>query len=191
MREKFRPGKPYPARLLAVETRPLENKSLVLLRLEFEVFLEGPNELRSLEKIACREIALGRTLSLPEDKGVARFFESLKLTGNMNSPQTWESAQKNSRWVAIVFGAIDHVDERNPFDSIVPYDASGKKVIESVRDLKKGWLQVSEAAEALGISNSTVIRRVNQFEAKFGTRLVRKSVGGHRSINLKLLRQLL
>lgn len=191
MRAAFRLHRPYPARLLSVETRPLENRALVLLRLEFEIFEEGPSGLRSLEEIASRDIVVGRTLNLPDDAGIVRYFRALRLRGRMDSPDAWKAALKLRPWVSIEFGPVEKADQRNSFASIVPYDAAGMPVLAASVDLKKGWEKVGKAAQELKRSKSTIIRLVDAAEVEFGGQLVRRSPGGHRLVNLKLLRRLI
>jgi hypothetical protein len=191
-RYEFTPGKEYAAKLCNVTERPVENKNLALVRLEFEIytFLEERN-LDSTGKIACRDIIVGTGANIKGDASVWPFIEALAV----RSPDTvngWLalSLRKPKPWVKIIFGSVDKSDERNPFVSICRFDTAGFAITEYNYDLVEDWVTVSAAARALRKSMSTVRRMIKSYEGEFGRRLVRRTKGNHRRINIRLLRNL-
>ncbi len=91
----------------------------------------------------------------------------------------------------IVFGPHDDFDQRNSFASILPFDPLKHRIQEYDLASHQDWVRVGKAAEELETSESTVRRRVQSWEIEWGTRLVRpRQPGGHRYLNLRLLRNL-
>jgi hypothetical protein len=189
-RYRFQPGKEYPARLLAVRVRPIANEDsrVRLLRLEFEIFPEFKGQLRSQGKIACRDLVIGPESA--RDTGVSRYARALGVHAE-DRVEDWLAAEQGAPWVRIVFGEPDPEDDRSPFDEFEPFDLekSGCRVVEYDLPLGEKWVTPAEAADELGCSTATVRRRVDQHQAEWGTRLVRVTPGGHRRINLPLLRE--
>jgi len=190
-RYRFRENHEYAGRVHAVWRKPLENAGLSLIRLEFEIFTFGEgNRLSSTGKIACRDIVVGKGIDLQRDTTAMPYLNALEVR-RPESAASWLELNDRDVWVKIVFGPIGAEDERNAFRSIFPLDVRGYQIIEYDYDLDAGWVEVSVAADDLGCSESTVRRRVARAEAEFGERLVRRTGGNHRRINLRLLRNLL
>jgi len=189
-RYQFTQGKEYAARIHAVWEKPVENMGLSLMRLEFEVFqfLDG-GELSSTGKIACRDVVVGPAIDNTGDAGVTPFIAALGVP-RPNLPASWLALSSRRPWVRLVFGPVGPKDERNSFARIFHLDAQAYEVIEYDYDLDADWVTVTEAADDLECSSSTLRRRVTQNEPEFGERLVRRTSGGHRRINLRLLRNL-
>lgn len=179
----------FPARLHAVVPRPIENRDLELLRLEFELFHELAGELRSQGQIVSQDVVVGDPLRLANDRDVRRYFVALRGSGSIDDPRRWRATAERRPWVQITFGPRNDATHRNYFDQIAPYDASGRSVVESPDDLAAPRATVREAARQLRKSDSTVIRKLNELEATYGTWLVERTAGRHRRINLALLRQ--
>jgi hypothetical protein len=191
-RYAFIPGAEYAARLCNVTQRSVENKKLALVRLEFEVykFLEGP-KLDSTGEIACRDIIVGAAANVSGDPAVWPYIAALAV----RSPDTasgWLAlgSRKPEPWVKIVFGPVDKSDERNAFASIDRFDVTGWVITDGNCHRLDGWVTISEAARALGKTESTLRRLIQRYEAEFGSRLVWRTRGGHRRINIRLLRNL-
>ena len=190
-RYRFQPGKEYRGRLLAVRVRPIANgdSRLHLLRLEFEIFPESRGELRSGGKVACRDLVVGPESS--RDTGVLRFARALGVRAE-DRLADWLAAGQRAPWVRIVFGEPDPEDDRSPFVEFEHFDlaTSECRIVEYDFALGGKWVTPAEAADELGCSTATVRRRLNQHCAEWGTRLLRVTTGGHRRINLPLLRDL-
>ena len=192
-RYKFREGKTYAARLHGAHERPIENSDVSrvrLLRLEFEVFEQIPTKLllSSTGKIACRDIVVGRAVDPSRDSSVAAYALALRV-GKATSLTEWLNLSNKRVWVNIVFGAKG-ADLRNTFEAIFPFDAQDWQVLPYDYNLDKEWVTVIEAADDLGCSESTMRRRVDEFEVVWGPDLTKRTEGNHRRINLPLLRNL-
>jgi len=190
-RYQFTQGKEYAARVHAVWEKPVENTGLSLVRLEFEVFqfLDG-GKLSSMGKIACRDVIVGPAIDNGRDAGVGPFFVALGIS-HPNTPADWLALNNRRPWVTLVFGPVGHKDERNAFVRIFSLDARKYQVVEHDYALDADWVTVAEAADDLECSPSTLRRRVAEMEPEFGERLVRRTPGGHRRINVRLLRNLM
>jgi hypothetical protein len=204
-RNRFEPGRRYPARLFAVQRKPLENERYVLLRLEFELFSErrderpvgtgkgevaAARELVSTGKIACRDIVLGPGVDPAADAGLAYYVAALGVK-QPQQVESWLGLRRGDRWVEIVFGAVESADFRNPFASLAPFDPAGCRVTEYDYDLDREWVPPAQAARSLRTSESTIRRLVARHEPEHGAQLVRRTTGNHRRINLPLLRNLI
>lgn len=191
-RYSFRIDHPYAGCLLSVRKRPLENdRSLAvsLLRLEFEVFWQEqcPKRLlRSHGEIACRDLLVGKLVPPSKDSGQLVYASALNLDGSLDDPDCWIAAINKQSWVEIVFGEVDPVDSRNPFKSIRAFSIEGWKVERYRYDRTAQWVSVAEAADAVCMSRSTLRRRVDELEASFGSRLIRRTRGNQRRIYLPL-----
>jgi len=190
-RELFTTGQLYAGRLCSVERRPIENcsRSLALLRLEFAIYLfdESERRLGWLGKTACRDLVIVAGAAL--DPGVAGIVRALQVHRPENV-ESWLNLADKGPWVKIVFGELAAEDDRNPFRSIVPFDASGYTVPKRVQARTDRFVKPSVAADELGKSKSTVLRRVDALQAEWSSSLVRRTRGGHRQVNLSLLRHL-
>ena len=190
-RHRFQLGVKHPARLSAVWLKPLENERTHLLRFEFEIFREmNGGLLKSTGKIACRDIAINSSSNVGADRGVRRYAQALKV-GRPERLEDWLGLTDRQPWVHIGFGPRDSRDQRNSFDEISPFDHTNYRVIDFPYDLSLEWVTAGQAARQLSISPSTVRRIVRRFEPMHGGELVRRTEGGHRRINLALLRNLL
>lgn len=191
-RYNYRVNHTYAARLISVRIRPIENDPLLpisLLRLEFEVFwkLQDPEPtLQSQGEIACRDLLVGELIAADKDPGQLVYASALKVVGRIQDPQRWIASAERSPWVEITFGEADPVDGRNPFKCIRPFDTAGWKVKKFRYDRSAQWVSVSEAASAVCTSASTVRRRVDELEAEFGARMIRRTSGNQRRIYLPL-----
>jgi hypothetical protein len=191
-RFNFRVEHPYAARLISVRKRPIENDprlSLSLLRLEFEIFWKMQGNvasLRSQGEIACRDLLIGELIPVQNDSGQLVYASALKVKGRIQDPQRWTASLAQAPWVEIIFGEADPIDGRNPFKSIRAFDPSGWKIEKYRYDRSAQWVSVSDAAAAVCASASTVRRRVDELEAEFGARVIRRTRGNQRRIYLPL-----
>lgn len=183
----------YAGQLRAVEERPIENHptrgSLHLLRLEFEMFLikEERNWLQALGKLASRDIIIGDGLDATADSGLARYCEVLRLTSSPRL-EDWKALAETDTWVKVQFGSLDMEDTgRNPFRSIERFDPQGYVRKPVKFDVAKKWVKVSHAAEYLGTSEQTIRRRADKWQENGFPDVQRRTVGGHREINMPLL----
>lgn len=200
-RYAYKLGQPYAGRLLAADTRPTENdksRKLALLRLEFEIFSRDDRrrELRSLGKIACRDLVIGPDAA--SDNSVVFFAQRLGVR-DPRKPEAWSARAAAVAWVEIVFGEPDGRDGRNRFADVRAFSPDGYTVVEHRYDLSDEWVKPEAASKALcalardgrGPSASTIRRFTKKHLAEFGELLERRTPGGHRLINFALLRHLL
>lgn len=187
----FTPGKEYAGRVHAIWKKSLVNTRLDLVRLEFEVFqILDDIKLASTGKIACRDIVVGRGVDMGADAGVAPFVLALHIS-NPCVISNWLDLHRRKKWVKIIFGRMERREHRNVFQRIFPLDNFQRyQIIEYDYDLDAEWVKVAEAADDLECSAATVRRRTDRLEPEFGAKLVRRTKGGHRRINLHLLRNL-
>ena len=180
-----------PARLFTVRRKPAENSRAKLIRLEFEVFtVQEPRMLISTGKVACRDLILGQGVDLLSDGGTMPYIHALRLRAP-NKLDSWLRLEARHPWVSIVFGPIDKAnDNRNSFAEIRLFDAAGYQIREYDYDLDKHWVRIGQAARSLRTSQSTVRRRVTVWQTTWGEDLVRRTPGGHRFLNIRLLRNL-
>jgi hypothetical protein len=184
-------GADHPARLFAVQEKPLENEGVSLLRLEFEIFrLLERNKLKSTGMIACRDLAIGQRAEMVGDAGVRRYANALNVA-YPNRIQAWLNLEKLKPWVRIQFGPRSSVDHRNSFAGVFPFDPSNFQVVDFPYDLSLEWVTTGEAAKALCFDENKIRRLVKKHEHFHGSELVRRTGGNHRRINLALLRNLL
>lgn len=186
-------GRPYVGRLLAADTRPIENdksRKLALVRLEFEIFLrdDRQRDLRSLGRIASRDLVL--CPGAAGDAGLVAFAQKLRVSDALR-PAAWSVRAKEGGWIEIVFGSLDERDGRNRFAEIRGFSPGGYRIVEYQHDLSSHWVTPEAAARALKLSPATVRRRTKEHLAEWSEALERRTRGGHRRINLLLLRHLL
>ena len=192
----FPPGSVRPARLHAVRQRPLENLTVFLLRLEFEVFEEVPVRiLRSTGKIACRDLVVGRGLDLTTDLRIRSWASALALPDQLaNNLKFWLSlGRKNQHlcpWIKITFGRTDSLDYRTTFQHVESFDPAGYSLRNYDYDLDEQWVSVGVVAQRLDMSEASVRRRVSQHLAEFGEQLERRTAGNHRRVNWLLFSNL-
>ncbi len=192
----FPKGGVRPARLHAIVERPVENRSLSVLRLEFEIFEEIPTGvLRSTGKIACRDIVVGSSLDLSVDPRGQMWMAALSLPCNrVNHVEEWPPLAWGKRhkrpWVKITFGDVNSRDQRASFDHVVKFDPTGYELNEYDYDLDDQWVSVGVIASRIGISAPTVRRLVKKHLPEFGERLERRTDGNHRRVNWTLLSNL-
>lgn len=184
----FPAGGMRPARLHAVRRRALENVSVFLLRLEFEVFEEVPVRiLRSTGKIACRDLVVGRGLDVTADGRIRSWVTALALPGLANNLNLWLSLDRRNQhqrpWIKITFGGTDTLDYRTNFQKVEPFDPAGYTLREYDYDLDEQWVSVGIVAERLEMSEASVRRRVSRHLAEFGEQLERRTAGKHRRVN--------
>lgn len=193
-RYRFVEGKPWAGRLHAIRRRPIENSprsQLSLLRLEFEIFAIFPEEqtLRSTGAVACRDLIIGPPVDASRDSTVAMYADALRLR-DPSQVSAWLSPPREPVWMKIIFGQVGSADLRNAFQSIFPFPVKGWTIEEFRYDLAQEWVTVAQAARNLKTSAATVRRRVDEFEPDWGARLVMRTPGAHRRVNLPLLRNL-
>lgn len=193
-RYRFREGVKYGACLRCVLERSIENSAasgLRLLRLEFEVFTadEPRRILSSTGNVACRDLVVGPAVDASRDSSLVAYADAVRVR-NPDSAAEWLSLNDESRWVQIVFGPVSQTDLRNSFQDILPLDLAGWSVREYRYDLDKAWVTVARAARDLKCSESSIRRRVLEFEPIWGAQLILRTAGKHRRINLPLLRNL-
>ena len=192
-RYPYKPGTPYPGRLLAADTRPIENdksRKLALVRLEFEIFarFDRDRELRSLGRIASRDLIVHPDAA--SDNGVAFFAQRLGMS-DPHKPEAWSERAAEGAWVEIVFGDLDERDGRNRFADVRAFSPDGYTVVEYRYDLSGDWLRPEYAGKAVAKSASTIRRFTKKHLAEWGELLERRTPGGHRYINLLVLRHIL
>ena len=194
-RYAYKLGQPYAGRLLTADTRQIDNdksRKLALVRLEFEIFSRDDRrrELRSLGKIACRDLIIGPDAT--RDIGVVFFAQRLGVR-DPRKPEAWSARAAAGAWVEIVFGEPDGRDARNRFADVRAFSPDGYTVVEYRYDLSDEWVKPEAAGQAVGKSASTIRRFTKKHLAEWGETLERRTslVRGHRLINLALLRHLL
>jgi hypothetical protein len=195
-RHQFDTNVVFAGRLDDVIRRPLENDpsiAISLLRLEFEVFhrIDG-KLLRSNNKFACRELIIGRALPANCDSSVSTYAAALSVDRRkVDSPEGWLALTQSKPWIEIRFGPTSNVDYRQPFDRIIRFDPVGWQVEEYEYDRDKKWVSIRQASAVLRCSDSTIRRKVDALKGEFGGLLVRFTDGGHRRINIALLKHLM
>jgi hypothetical protein len=194
VRNAFRQGRTYAARLLRVSQRPIENEpdgGFRLLRLEFEMFfiLDTEPAVSSSGKIACRDLVVGPAVDVSRDASLTAYVGALGVR-NPASVSEWLNLANKPRWISIEFGSLSEIDQRNSFQTIHPFQLAGRSVREYDYELDKDWVPVKVAADQLEHSESTIRRRLNELEPDWGAKLVSRTQGNHRRINLPLLRNL-
>ncbi|TWT40221.1 AsnC family protein [Botrimarina hoheduenensis] len=190
-RHAFREGSTSPARLLNVWDKPIENRNVHLLRIEFEIFNEEPNRLLvATGRIACRDVVVGDGYDLSQDRGVCPYVMAFN---NFDSSRVsnWLDLANKRPWVEITFGKIHEGDQRNAFKKIGSFDASAFTIKEYAFKLDKDWQKIGDVAGKLGLSENTVRRRIKKLEPEHGALLVRYTPGGHRVICWPRLHNLL
>lgn len=110
-RYAYKPSVAYPSRLLAADTRPIENDKthkLALVRLEFEIFqlFQRDRELRSTAQIACRDLLVHPDTA--GDNGVVFFAQRLGVR-DPRKPEAWARRAAEGAWVEIIFGELDNI----------------------------------------------------------------------------------
>jgi len=190
-RYRFEEGQTRIARLLTVVERPIENhdRGLAVLRLEFEIFSCDPHQrrLESTGQIASRDLVVGlRAVS----DGVMKYAQALGVA-EASSLAAWQRRARPNVWVSITFGPADPRDGRNEFKKIHPFSTEVYDIREFNVDLAKNWVASGEAAKAMGVSEASVRRLTKKYLAEYGSALERRTEGGHRRINLLLLRHII
>lgn len=158
-----------------------------VLRLEFEVFVETHNGLSSLGTIACRDLVLFPDCG--SGSGVLRYSEALGVRAP-EQVEAWRKLAKHAPWVEIIFGAPDPEDERHPFLAIKPFNPAGRGVLEYDFTVGGRWVRLKDVEDEMSWTNSKARRTVDRYGQEWGERLVRRTKGGQRRINLRLLREL-
>lgn len=192
-RYAYEVGRPYAGRLLAADARPIENdksRKLAVVRQEFEIFarFDRDRELRSLGRIASRDLIVHPDAA--SDNGVAFFAQRLGVR-DPRKPEAWSERAAEGAWVEIVFGEFDERDGRNRFADVRVFSLDGCRVVEYRYDLSGDWLRPEDAGKAVGKSASTIRRFTKKHLADWGETLERRTSGGHRYINLLVLRHIL
>jgi hypothetical protein len=159
-RFRFEDGSKYPARLYSVCRRPVENRDVGVIRLEFELFRwnDAGDAVKSTGKIACREIVASIFSRGMKDDGAKPYMEALAV--KTNAITEWMKLDDQVRWVALEFGKRRDSDGRNSFRSITGLKTLPTRVSEYRRNDGKEWGTVQDAADLVGCSKSTVIRKL-------------------------------
>ncbi len=189
-RHHFRINKAYAATLERVACRPIENDPslpLRLIRLEFSIYriLEG-RKLESHGEIACRDLIVSPLLSSQSDAGLVAYANAIQVPDPIDEPISWLALARRVRWIEVTFGSPESEGDRNPFATIKPFDHRGWNITECRYDQSVPWVTIGAAANSVGVSESTVRRRVDAMESEWGLRLVRRTDGDHRRIYLPL-----
>jgi hypothetical protein len=189
MRFKFDPNSTYAGRLDRISKRPIENQQAdaMLLRLEFLIFRVNDGRLSTRGQIACRDIMLWH--GMEKDPGVTRMADALGIV-DAYSASTWLAAGDRRFWIMIRFGNPSEIDQRQPFEEVRGFnpEAEGLQLEYASHQTDVRWATVHAAASQLDVSESTVRRLIDCNKEQFGESLVRYTAGGHRRINLALLR---
>lgn len=193
----FSTDEEYAGALIAVTRRPIMNdpaSQIMLLRVEFEVFLVDDIQRRLLPTggVASRDLVV--TPKAPADKELRKLAEvlSVRRPDDLKSwyKLDWYTTGKVQRWVRIRFGDPDEADLRQPFVGFSAFNpiAEGYAKAESstegaVRDLYWSPSKVAVLLRKNGkpVADDTVIRFVGRHK-QFGDRLVRME-GKQRRIN--------
>ena len=104
----------------------------------------------------------------------------------INASLNWSSLSAAERFIELQFGAPESEGGRNPFSAIASFDATGWEIEDYKYDKTTQWVTIRVAADAVGASESTVRRRVDDMEAEWGSRIVVRTKGTHRRIHLPL-----
>ena len=187
-RHNFQINKPYAAKLIRVAARPIDNDPnlpLQLIRLEFAIYwmAEG-RKLESQGEIACRDLIVSELLPKDRDAGLVAYAHALRVATPIDRPKNWIRLEGCGRWVELRFGPRDSEGGRNPFKEIRPFDPEGWTMKEYRYDRSAGWVSIGAAADAVGVSHSTVRRHLDDLENKFGAELIHRTGGGHRRVFL-------
>ena len=189
-RYPFAAGKAYAGKLIRVASRPIENDvnlSLQLLRIEFMIYwMQDGKRLESQGEIACRDIVVGELIPADRDAGLVAYAQALRIAAPINRHETWLGLQPSSRWIEITFGPSETEGGRNPFIKIETFDPKGWTIKDYRYDRSARWVTIRAAADAAGVSESTVRRHVDALESQFGADLIHRTEGGHRRIYLPL-----
>ena len=190
-RYSFAIGRDYAAKLIRVALRPIENRllsPLSLLRLEFAIYWQFPKErvLKSEGEFACRELIVGEAIQSESDSGLASYAAALGVTGLMDKPESWVELADAERFIELQFGPSESEGGRNPFAQIANFDKRGWTIEEYRYDRTAGWVTIGVAADAVGVSESTLRRRVDVLEEEWGPKLIVRTEGGHRRIYLRM-----
>jgi hypothetical protein len=164
---------------------PQPRRRPVLIR-QAEAVFGRRREFRSLGRIASRDLVL--SASAANDGGVRYLAQALDVRDAAN-PAAW-LARAQKAWVEIVFGEPDERDGRNRFADVRSFLPDGYAVIEYQYELSDQWVTPEAAARALKLSPATIRRRTKEHLAELGELLERRTPGGHRRINVLLLRHL-
>lgn len=190
-RARFITQKKLAGRLIAISRRPIENldPKISLLRLEFEIFWIVPNakELRSLGKIACRDVVI--TPGVEMDRGVSAYVQGLGVPKPYERGD-WENRVTQRPWIRFEFDTPNPEDERNPFKEVFPFIAADYAIHECDDRLDSKWVTPSAAAKEFGCSVSKLRRCVDHLEDEWSHRLVKRTQGNQRRVNLRLLKEL-
>lgn len=193
-RYHFDTTRDYAAKLLRVVDRPIENKTspeVSLIRLEFAIYwVVERHVLESRGEIACRDIVVSRALPIVRDAGLTAYATALCVPGDAGKTSNWRNLAVSDRWIALRFGKAESAGERNAFEKIARFDPKGWKIKEYRYDLNEKWGGIGAVAASFSVSESTARRRVAELEAEWGNRLVVRTDGRHRRINLELLSNL-
>ena len=190
-RYNFQTDKSYAAKLVRVAPRPIENSGdvqLSLVRLEFAIYWRYPekNLLESHGEFACRDLIVGSLVPADRDLGLVNYAVALCVAAPITSPENWAALIASERFIELQFGPPESEGGRNPFTKIAYFDSSGWTVEEYKYDKTSEWVTIRVAADAVGVSESTVRRRVDALEEEWGTRLIVRTEGTHRRIHLPM-----
>jgi len=190
-RYNFSTDRKYAAKLVRVAKRPIENAPLLhlsLLRLEFAIYWQYPDGqvLESQGEFACRDLLVGDAISAEDDLGLATYAVALGVKGPSNNLQEWMQLADSVKFIELRFGLPESEGGRNPFAEISAFDPGGWTTKEYRYDRTAEWVTIGVAADSVGVSESTVRRRVDALEEEWGTRLIVRTEGTHRRIFLPL-----
>jgi len=190
-RYNFNTNRRYAAKLVRVARRPIENDSsigLSLLRLEFAIYwmFEEQKLLESQGEFACRDIVIGEQVWVERDSGISTYASALGVPAPTNAVSSWNKVADLGRFIELQFGPSELEGDRNPFAHINAFNPAGWTVKEYRFDRTAEWVTIGIAADAVGVSESTVRRRVDTLEAEWGARLIVRTEGTHRRIYLPL-----
>lgn len=190
-RYNFQAGRKYIAKLVRVSPRPIENGEMVslsLVRLEFAIY--WPNfETKVMEshgEYACRDLIVGGLIPTEQDLGLVNYAVALDVPAPINASLNWSSLSSTEKIIELQFGPPEIEGGRNPFASIAAFDSTGWEIQEYRYDKTTQWTTIRVAADAVGASESTVRRRLDDLESEWGARLVVRTKGTHRRIHLPL-----
>jgi hypothetical protein len=132
---------------------------------------------------------VGKGVDVERDEGLWPYINALDVR-KPNDVNSWLQVSGDQIWIKVWFGAVSAIDHRNIFAQVLPFSSDGFEINNWDYSLSKEWVKVSEAADDLGVSASTIRRKVKELEGEYGSSLVRRTEGNQRLIRLRLLQNL-
>lgn len=195
MRNQFDSQRWYVGNLVKVEKRPIENRptagNYMVIRLDFEIYIvyEHDKRIHSRGELACRDIIIGADIDPRKDSGLSVYAGALEVE-DVSSFSSWED-RVGKVWIRLKFGGQREPETgRNPFELLERFDVAPYLIKRCRVPLAKPWVGIRTAAQFMGVSESTIRRKVDDADKSGIQGLIERTPGGHRKINLVLLRNI-